>query len=141
MVPCCAVFAPRPHSCLVFVSQPKYECLEDAICVAPEPNLEAIDVSSLERNEMALLFEIKNTYGQVINWEWFKGSIQKEKRVANQVTVEVKFSDGKRDVVLSTLAYNTDWVLLCEKKEGAAAGKKSKKQTSKKLGANAPRAH
>jgi len=121
--------------------KPKYECLEDAICVAPEPNLEAIDVSSLERNEMALLFEIKNAYGQVINWEWFKGSIQKAKRVANQVTVEVKFSDGKRDVVLSTLAYNTDWVLLCEKKEGAAAGKKRKKQTSKKLGANAPRAH
>ena len=109
--------------------------------MAPEPNLEAIDVSSLERNEMALLFEIKNAYGQVINWEWFKGSIQKVKRVANQVTLEVKFSDGKRDVVLSTLAYNTDWVLLCEKKEGAAAGKKRKKETSKKLGAGASRAH
>ena len=96
--------------------------------MAPEPNLEAIDVSSLERNEIALLFEIKNAYGQVINWEWFKGSIQKAKRVANQVTVEVKFSDGKRDVVLSTLAYNTDWVLLCEKKEGAAAGRRGRKK-------------
>ena len=83
----------------------------------------------------------KNAFGQVINWEWSKGSIQKLKRVAKQVTVEVNFSDGKRDVVLSTLAYNTDWVLLCEKKEGAAAGKKSKKQTSKKLGASASRAH
>ena len=109
--------------------------------MAPEPNLEAIDVSSLERNEMALLFEIKNAYGQVINWEWFKGSIQKAKRVANQVAVEVKFSDGKRDVVLSTLAYKTDWVLLCEKKEGAASGNKREKQTPKELGASAPRAH
>ena len=42
------------------------------------------------------------------------------------MTAEVKFSDGTRNVVLSDLVYGEDWVLLCEKKEGAAKSKKIK---------------
>ena len=123
--------------------------IADSICVAPKADLSG-DIGLLDRSDIALLFKIFNQFGQQIDWEWSTGAIgqKKVKRSGSsssavhggKVTAEVKFSDGTRNVVLSDLVYGEDWVLLCEKKEGAAKSKKIKQPAvSKKAKATGER--
>ena len=49
----------------------------------------------------------------------------------------MKFSEGTRPVVLSSLTYREGLVLLCEKKEGAKASKAKKQPIERATGGNA----
>ena len=92
-----------------------------------------MNLDSLVRMQVAVLFEQHNGLDQLIFYEWSQGQVTKKShRKSSNVILEVKFCDGKRDVDVSRLTYNEDWVLLSERREGAQAAKQTKKKKDKK---------
>ena len=60
-----------------------------------------------------------------------------EAQAGDAFKVDVKFNEGTRPVVLSSLTYREGLVLLCENKEGAKASKAKKQPIERATGGNA----
>ena len=111
--------------------KPAYVPLIDSLSVAPAPDLTSsqLDPASFKGIQIALLFKLMNEKGEFVEYEWESGVVKKGKvrESDSHVVVEVKFSDGKRDIDLSDgKKYSEDWVMLNELADGAAARKKHK---------------
>ena len=134
------------HVATELPDKPKYISLEDSISIAPMPDVARVQPESLIDVTMSLLFELKNEYGGLVDYEWFTAKIKKCSRRPRDkhLTVEIRFpgDDGDSTVDLSELSdgkvYEVDWVLLCENKDGGMRRKKAAAKPAKPSAAAPP---
>ena len=120
---------------------PALEIIEDAITVAPKPDLASVDPPSLRGLMFAQLFKIVVDNGVFLDWEWHSAKVKKASRRPrdSHLIIEVKFagesgarsidlSDGKQYTPTPSADMDVAWVLLVEVRDGAKARKKLKKK-------------
>ena len=120
---------------------PALEIIEDAITVAPKPDLACVDPASLKGLVFAQLFKIVVDNDVFLDWEWPSAKVKKASRRPrdSHLIIEVKFagesgarsidlSDGKQYTPTPSADMDVAWVLLVEVRDGAKARKKLKKK-------------